>query len=91
MAHLSDAEGLSAWPVGGTRHHAEFPLPDRPESERGQTPEVGFVFSNFAGVTAGSYSTLGEIYVVNGYQRGLESRFLELRSKPLAVTATVAP
>lgn len=64
---------------------------DRPESERGQTPEVGFVFSNFAGVTAGSYSTLGEIYVVNGYQRGLESRFLELRSKPLAVTATVAP
>ncbi len=64
---------------------------DKPEAAPGQTPEVGFVFSNFAGVTAGSYRTLGEIYVVNGYQRGLETRFLELRSKPLVVTASVVP
>lgn len=64
---------------------------DEPESEPGQTPDVGFVFSNFAGVKAGSYRTLGEVYVVNGYQRGLETRFLELRSKPLVVTASVVP
>ena len=62
---------------------------DEPESKPGQTPGVGFVFSNFAGVTAGSYRTVGEIYVVNGYERGMETRFLDLRSKPLVVTATV--
>lgn len=61
---------------------------DAPEAELGQTPNVGFEFSHFEGATAGSYKTLGEIYIVNGYERGMERRFLELRSKPLLVTAS---
>ncbi len=64
---------------------------DAPEGESGQTPNVGFEFSHFEGATAGSYKTLGEIYVVNGYERGMERPFLDLRSKPLLVTATVLP
>lgn len=64
---------------------------DAPEGEPGQTPNVGFEFSHFEGATAGSYKTLGEIYMVNGYERGMEQPFLDLRSKPLLVTATLLP
>ncbi len=64
---------------------------DPPESEPGQTPGVGFEFTHFEGATAGSYKTLGEVYIVNGYERGMEKEFFDLRSKPLTVTAKPVP